>query len=98
MIKSTKKFSSEPKKRSKDEIGLWKKLSRFLEKMNFVSYMIWYHEIKDVFRVKQNNETYEERSIFLKKIQIVLLVCSTKIANFGETILIIPVYRYSFLV
>ena len=60
--------------------------------------MIWYHEIKDVFKVKQNNETYEERPIFLKKIQIVLLVCSTEKANFWETVLIIPGNRYSFLV
>ena len=35
---------------------------------------------------------------FSKKIKIVLLVFSIKKVNFWKTVLIIPVYRYSFLV
>ena len=35
---------------------------------------------------------------FSQEIQIVLLICSIKIGNFWETVLMIPVYRYSFLV
>ena len=34
----------------------------------------------------------------LKKIKILLLACSIKIVNLWKTVLIIPVYRYSFLV
>ena len=39
-----------------------------------------------------------ERSIFLKKIKILLLIYSIEIANLSKIVLIIQVYRYWFLV
>ena len=53
-----------------------------------------YREIKDIFRVKKNNEIYGKDQFFSKKIKILLLECIIKIVYIWKTVMIIPVYRY----
>ena len=53
LIKSTEKFSFEPKlKDQKIKLGCASSFLYFWKKMNCVSYMI-HHNIKDISRVKQ---------------------------------------------
>ena len=76
LIKSTKKFSFEPKlKDQKIKLVCESSFLYFWKKMDCVSYKI-HHEIKDISRVKLGQWSKWEKAIFLKKFKILLLVCS----------------------
>ena len=66
LIKSTKKISFDLNKKIK-KLNWFVKVaySIFGKNMNCVSYMI-HHEIKDISRIKQNNEIYDkDRSTYM---------------------------------
>ena len=89
-MKSKKKFSLSLKKDHKIKLVYESSFLYFGGKMNCVSYMI-HLEIKDISKVKENNEIYEKDCFFPEKIKILLHVCSIKIVNLWKTVLIIPV-------
>ena len=69
LIKSTKKISFEPKTKKIKRLNWFVKVTFSIfgknEHMN-VSYTIYY-EIKDITRVRKNNEIYEKDKFFSKK-------------------------------
>ena len=98
LIKSTKKFNFESKIKDQKIKLVCESIFRYFWEKNelCITYDTSWNQGHIQGKVKQWNTW--ERSIFLKEIKILLLVCNIKRVNLWKTVLIIPVYRYSTLV